>query len=114
MTTESTLSRETKFTYGVGDWGTSAASTARNIFWFIFLTNVVGINAGLAGLVVLIGRIWDAINDPLIGTISDRLHSRLGRRRPFLLYGAIPFAMAFVLMFYVPPLREQDRAGPLL
>jgi GPH family glycoside/pentoside/hexuronide:cation symporter len=103
LTTPPPLSRRTKFIYGVGDWGSSAASTARNIFWFVFLTNVVGIGAGLAGGVVLIGRIWDSINDPLIGTLSDRLNSRLGRRRPFLLYGAIPFAMAFVLMFYVPP-----------
>lgn len=103
MTTPPALSRRTKLIYGTGDWGTSAASTARNIFWFVFLTNVVGIGAGVAGGVVLVGRIWDSINDPLVGTISDRLHSRLGRRRPFLLYGAIPFALAFVLMFYVPP-----------
>ncbi|MEZ4515440.1 MAG: MFS transporter [Chloroflexota bacterium] len=50
---------------------------------------------------------WDSINDPLVGTLSDRLYSRLGRRRPFLLYGAIPFAFAFVLMFYVPPLESK-------
>ena len=106
MTTSPGLTRQTKLIYGIGDWGTSAASTARNIFWFVFLTNVVGINAGLAGVVVLIGRIWDSINDPLVGTISDRLHSRLGRRRPFLLYGAFPFAFAFVLMFYVPPFES--------
>lgn len=98
-----TLSTGTKFIYGLGDWGTSVSATARNIFWFVFLTNVVGLNAGLAGSVVLIGRIWDSINDPLIGTLSDRLNSRWGRRRPFLLFGAVPFAFSFFLMFYVPP-----------
>jgi GPH family glycoside/pentoside/hexuronide:cation symporter len=93
-----------KFVYGLGEWGISAASTARTVFWFVFLTSVVGLDAGIAGSVVLIGRLWDSVNDPLIGTFSDRLQSRWGRRRPFLLFGAIPFGFAFFLMFYVPPL----------
>jgi GPH family glycoside/pentoside/hexuronide:cation symporter len=103
------LSTRAKFLYGLGDWGTAAASTARNIFWFVFLTNVVGLNAGWAGSVVLIGRIWDSINDPLIGTLSDRVHTRWGRRRPFLLIGSVPFAVTFVAMFTVPDL-DSDRA----
>lgn len=98
------LDRRTKFIYGLGDWGTSAATTARNAFWFVFLTNVVGIGPGLAGSVVLIGKIWDSINDPLVGAISDRMQTRWGRRRPFLLFGAIPFGLTFFFMFYVPPL----------
>jgi glycoside/pentoside/hexuronide:cation symporter, GPH family len=98
------LSRRTKFIYSLGDWGTSSATVARNTFWFIFLTNVVGLGAGLAGTVVLVGRIWDSINDPLIGTLSDRVRTRWGRRRPFLLFGAVPFGLAFFLMFYVPPI----------
>lgn len=101
-----------KFVFGLGDWGPSAAATARNVFWFVFLTNVVGLNAGLAGGVWLVGRIWDAINDPLIGSISDRLNSRLGRRRPFLLYGSVPFALTFFLLFVVPPI--ESRAGLVL
>lgn len=106
MSRDQTLSTSTKFIYALGDWGTAASSTTRNIFWFIFLTNVVGLNAGLAGVVVLIGRIWDSINDPLIGTLSDRLHSRWGRRRPFLIFGSIPFAFSFFLMFFVPPFEN--------
>jgi len=97
------LSIRQKLVYGLGDWGTSAATTVRNVFWFFFLTSVVGMNAGLAGSIFLIGRLWDAINDPLIGTLSDRLNSRWGRRRPFLLFGAIPFGLTFVLLFIVPP-----------
>lgn len=100
------LSRRTKFIYSLGDWGTSAATVARNTFWFIFLTNVVGVGAGLAGTVVLVGRIWDSINDPLVGTLSDRIQTRWGRRRPFLLFGAVPFGLAFFLMFYVPPIHS--------
>jgi glycoside/pentoside/hexuronide:cation symporter, GPH family len=101
------LSRRTKFIYGLGDWGTSAATVARNTFWFVFLTNVVGLGAGLAGTVVLVGRLWDSINDPLIGTLSDRVRTRWGRRRPFLLFGAIPFGLSFWLMFYVPPIETR-------
>lgn len=101
------LSRRIKFIYGLGDWGTSAATTARNAFWFVFLTNVVGIGPGLAGAVVLVGRIWDGINDPLVGMLSDRLRTRWGRRRPFLLFGAIPFGLTFAFMFFVPPIESQ-------
>lgn len=99
----SPLSLRQKLVYGLGDWGTSAATTVRTVFWFFFLTSVVGMDAGLAGSVFLIGRIWDAVNDPLIGMLSDRVRTRWGRRRPFLLFGAIPFGIAFVLLFLVPP-----------
>jgi GPH family glycoside/pentoside/hexuronide:cation symporter len=97
------LSRRTKLIYGMGDWGASAATTARNAFWFVFLTNVVGVNPALAGTVVLVGKLWDSINDPLVGMISDRMNTRWGRRRPFLLFGAIPFALTFILLFLIPP-----------
>lgn len=104
--TASRLSLGTKLIFGMGDWGTSAAATARNVFWFVFLTNVVGLGAGLAGGIWLVGRLWDAINDPLVGSLSDRLHSRWGRRRPFLLFGSVPFALTFFLMFIVPPFES--------
>lgn len=101
------LSLTAKLVFGLGDWGTSAAATARNVFWFVFLTNVVGLGAGLAGGIWLVGRLWDAINDPLVGSLSDRLHSRWGRRRPFLLFGSVPFALTFFLMFIVPPFESK-------
>lgn len=100
------LSRKTKFIYGLGDWGASAATTARNAFWFVFLTNVVGLGPGLAGTVVLAGKIWDSINDPLVGMVSDRLQTRWGRRRPFLLFGAVPFGLTFFFLFFVPPFHS--------
>jgi GPH family glycoside/pentoside/hexuronide:cation symporter len=104
--TSTKLSRRTKLIYGLGDWGASAATTARNIFWFLFLTNVVGIDVALAGTVILVGKIWDGVNDPLVGIISDRLETRWGRRRPFLIFGAVPFGLAFFLMFIVPPIES--------
>lgn len=107
MSSPARLSTTTKLVFGLGDWGTSAAATARNVFWFVFLTNVVGLNAGLAGGIWLVGRLWDAVNDPLIGSLSDRLNSRWGRRRPFLLIGSIPFALSYFLMFVVPPFESR-------
>jgi len=96
----------TKFFYGLGDWGTSAATTARNLYWLFFLVNVVGLQTHFAGVVILIGRVWDSINDPLIGTISDRINTRWGRRRPFLLFGAVPFGLSFFLLFYIPSIES--------
>jgi GPH family glycoside/pentoside/hexuronide:cation symporter len=98
----SKLSLRTKFGYGLGDWGTSAATAARNLYWLFFLVSVVGLNAAMAGTIILIGRIWDSINDPLVGTLSDGLETRWGRRRPLILAGAIPFGITFFLLFYVP------------
>jgi glycoside/pentoside/hexuronide:cation symporter, GPH family len=97
------LPLRTKVIYGLGDWPTSAATTARNLYWLFFLVSVVGLSADLAGIAILVGRIWDSINDPLIGMLSDRLQTRWGRRRPFLLFAAVPFGLSFVLLFVVPP-----------
>ena len=97
------LPLRTKIIYGLGDWGTSASTTARNAFWFFFLTSVVGLDPALGGLIFLVGRLWDGVNDPIVGILSDRLETRWGRRRPMLLFGAVPFGLAFVLLFVVPP-----------
>lgn len=106
MLDKASLSRRQKFIYGLGDWGTSAATAVRALFWLFFLVSVVGIDASIAGTVILIGRIWDSVNDPLIGMISDRINTRWGRRRPFLLFGAIPFGLSFFLLFVVPPIDD--------
>jgi GPH family glycoside/pentoside/hexuronide:cation symporter len=102
-----TLSLSQKIIYGLGDWGTSAATAARALFWLFFLVSVVGLDASVAGTVILIGRIWDSINDPLIGMVSDRMNTRWGRRRPFLLFGAVPFGLSFFLLFIVPPIENE-------
>lgn len=97
------LSRRTKLLYGAGDTGFSLTSTIVGAYLAIFLTDVVGISAGIAAAAILIGKSWDWINDPLIGHISDRTRTRWGRRRPFLLFGSLPFALAFTMLWYRPP-----------
>lgn len=106
-TPQTHLPRRIKFFYGLGDWGTAASTTARNVFWFFFLTSVVGLDAAIAGTVFLVGRLWDGINDPIVGMLTDRVQTRWGRRRPFLLFAAVPFGIAFALMFTVPPFTER-------
>jgi GPH family glycoside/pentoside/hexuronide:cation symporter len=92
-----------KLVYGSGDWGMASFNTLRQIFYAIFLTDVVGLDPRLASIAALGGIVWDAINDPIVGTISDNLRTRLGRRRPFLLIFAIPFALCFLLLWWAPP-----------
>jgi len=101
------LSLFTKVIYGSGDLGIAGWGTLRQIFYAIFLTDVVGLEARLASFAALIGVIWDAINDPLVGMLSDRVNSRWGRRRPFLLFFSIPFGLAFLLMWWAPPWKSQ-------
>ncbi len=101
------LSRWTKIIYGSGDWSMASFNTIRQFFYAIFLTDVVGLDPRLASFAALIGVIWDAINDPLVGMLSDKVQSRWGRRRPFLLIFAIPFGLGFVLLWWAPPWEHQ-------
>lgn len=80
------------------------AITANILAFFLlfFFTNVAGLNAALAGSILMIGKIWDAVNDPLVGVLSDRTQHRWGRRLPWMLWGAIPFGIFFFLQWIVP------------
>lgn len=101
------LSRKTKVLYGAGDTGFSLTSTILGVYFAIFLTDVVGLAPGVAAGSILVGRVWDFVNDPIIGHLSDRTRTRWGRRRPFLLFGSLPFAAAFVLLWWRPPIDTQ-------
>jgi glycoside/pentoside/hexuronide:cation symporter, GPH family len=96
-----------KWMYGSGDFGFSLTSTIVVAYFAIFLTDVVGVRPGIAAIAIAIGRTWDYINDPLFGYISDHTRSRWGRRRPYLLFGPIPFAIVFALMWWRPPLQGE-------
>ncbi len=91
-----------KFLYGSGDFGISSVGTMRGLFLAIYLTDVVGLEPRLASWGGLIGIIWDAVNDPLVGLLTDRMRSRWGRRRPFLLWFAVPFGLSFVILWSAP------------
>lgn len=102
----STLTRLQKLSYGLGDLGPAITANLLVFIFLPFLTDVAGISPGLAGQVLMIGKIWDAINDPVIGFLSDRTESRWGRRHAWMIWGAIPFGLFFFLCWVVPPFGE--------
>jgi glycoside/pentoside/hexuronide:cation symporter, GPH family len=97
------VSQRTKWFYGFGDIGFSVTNTILGVYFALFLTDVVGVKPSVAALAIFIGSTWDYVNDPLVGYLSDRTHTRWGRRRPFLLFGALPFALTFILLWWKPP-----------
>ncbi len=103
------LSFATKLAYGAGDMGPAMTANILVFYLLPFFTNVAGLPANLAGSVLMLGKISDAINDPLIGIASDRTRSVWGRRLPWMLYGIIPFGIVFFLQWVVPEFSS-DRA----
>ncbi|MGC5627982.1 MFS transporter [Georgenia sp. Z1344] len=85
--------------FAVGDVFMGGASSLISVLYLIFLTDVVGLRPGLAGSVVLVAKVWDAVNDPLMGALSDRTRTRWGRRRPFMVVGAILLVPAMALLW---------------
>jgi len=97
------LPRRIKLIYGSADLGFSLLSTILGAYFAIFLTDVVGVSPGIAAAAIFVGRSWDYINDPIFGHLTDRTRTRWGRRRPYLLIGPIPFALSFLMLWWIPP-----------
>lgn len=100
--TQAKLTLGEKLAYGAGDLGTSITTNLLSFFLLFFFTNVAGLDPALAGVVLLVGKVFDAINDPIIGVLSDRTKSKLGRRLPWMIYSAIPFGLTFLAQWLVP------------
>ena len=101
------LSFGLKLGYGIGDIGSNIFIVSSGLFLLFFLTNILGVNPALAGLVLLFPKLWDVISDPIMGGISDITHSRMGRRRPYLLTAAIPFGLIFFFLFMAPQYNSE-------
>ena len=101
------VSLKQKLGFGSGEFASSIFFTVTSFWLMNFLTDNVGLAAGLAGSALLIGKIWDSAIDPFIGYMSDRTKTRWGRRRPYFLFFAIPVGVAFVLMFNNPHIASQ-------
>jgi GPH family glycoside/pentoside/hexuronide:cation symporter len=102
--TASKLSFKEKLGYSLGDTASHFVWDMVGFWILIFYTDTFGISAAAAGTIMLIARVWDMINDPLMGIISDRTHTRWGKFRPYILYTAVPYAILAVLTFTTPDL----------
>ncbi|MCB8945897.1 MAG: MFS transporter [Ardenticatenaceae bacterium] len=102
----SQLSFVQKLAYGVGDVGPALVATLSGFYLNAFLLDVAGLRPSMAALIFLLVKIWDSVNDPVIGTLTDRTNTRWGRRRPWLLFGAVPFGLAWFLQWQVPALSD--------
>ena len=100
------LPLRTKLLFSTGDLSTSIPLAILMFFQLYFLTDVAGLRPDYAGWAIGASRLWDAINDPLFGLLSDRIRTRWGRRRVLLLFGAVPLGVTFMLMWVVPALDQ--------
>lgn len=92
--------------FGVGSFGISVLLNTVTTFFPALMTTVLGQSAAFAGLLLTISKLYDAFADIAIGALSDRTHSRWGRRRPYLLAGTIVSALSFLLIFAPPMLAS--------
>lgn len=88
--------------FSLGSLGTGIFSITPSVLLLYFMTDILGIAAGLAAIAMAVPRFWDILVDPVVGAVSDRTRSRWGRRRPFLLVGAILMTASFIFLFSVP------------
>lgn len=104
---EGLLPVSTYFGYGVGQIGGQILRDTPALILPIYMTTVLGMEAALAGMVIIIAKFWVVAADPVAGIISDRSDTRWGRRRPFVLGGGLLAAACFVLLFVVPDISGQ-------
>jgi GPH family glycoside/pentoside/hexuronide:cation symporter len=107
MMAQNRLSVGQKLGFGIFDLGGNMLFTMIGFWCIYYLTDVAGLGAALAGTAWIIGKGWDAITDPMMGFISDRTITRFGRRRPYLLIGAIPMMLSLWLFFTAPSISNQ-------
>jgi len=96
------LSFKEKAGYGFGDLASVLYWQTITAYLLYFYTDVFGITAAAAGTMILVSRLWDGINDPIMGIIADRTNTRWGKFRPYLLWLSIPLAIIGVLTFTTP------------
>lgn len=88
--------------WAVGAAGPNLMNTLQSSVVLFYLTNVISIDVGVAGVLLFISKLYDMAINPIVGVASDRTRSRLGRRRPYLAVGGILAALAVLLMFNIP------------
>jgi len=99
---EARLGTGAKVGFGIADFGFNLFYTGLNLFLLYYYTDVLGIRPAVAGLIFALPLLWDAVTDPVMGVIAARTRSRWGSYRPYLIFGIVPLALSFVMMFAAP------------
>jgi glycoside/pentoside/hexuronide:cation symporter, GPH family len=108
------LTTRVRIGYSLGSLVTGAFGTVPGLLLLPYLTDTLGVSAGIAGLLVLAPKAWDVVANPLVGRISDRTQTRWGARRPYLLFAGITLALLFAAIFAAPFGAVDDGASPTL
>ncbi|NIM69305.1 MAG: MFS transporter [Xanthomonadales bacterium] len=109
MTETGKLRLTEKVGYGAGDMASNFFFQTFNIFLLYYYTDVFGISAAAVGTMFFVSRLWDAVNDPLMGAVADRTNTRLGKFRPYLLWMAVPYGVLGFAMFANPDLGASGK-----
>ncbi|MBO0452640.1 MFS transporter [Enterococcus sp. MJM16] len=96
------ISRGRMMLYGMGDLASQFVWTFTGTYLTVFYTDVVGLAPGVVSVIMLCARLWDGINDPMMGSVAERTKSKWGRFRPYILFGTPFLAAATVLTFTAP------------
>ena len=94
------LTISTKLAYGFGAVAYGVKNNGFDYFLLLFYSQVMGVDAPLVGLALLIALLFDAFSDPVVGYLSDNTHSRWGRRHPWMYASAIPVAICYYLLWH--------------
>ncbi|MDB5416807.1 MAG: hypothetical protein JWP50_226 [Phenylobacterium sp.] len=89
--------------FGAGDFACNLYWQSISLYLLFYYTEAVGLSPATAGLIYMVASIWDGLIDPLVGAAADRTRTRWGGYRPYILFGAVPLALAFGLLYYRPP-----------
>jgi GPH family glycoside/pentoside/hexuronide:cation symporter len=108
-TIASKLSVQEKIGYSLGDTASHFVWDMVGFWLLFFYTDVYGISAAAAGTIMLVARFWDMAIDPVIGIVSDRTNTPWGKFRPYILFGAIPYAILAILTFTTPNFGETGK-----
>jgi len=108
-TTSQKLSIKEKLGYSLGDTASHFVWDMVGFWLLFFYTDIYGISAAVAGTIMMIARFWDMAIDPVIGIISDRTNTRWGKFRPYILFGAVPYAVLAILTFTTPDFGETGK-----
>ena len=96
------ITRKSVLAYGMGGFGRQSLYIIQNTFLLYYFVSVAGLNSAAVGIMMMLAKVWDAINDPIMGSLVDNTHSKYGKVRPYILYGAVPLALCFSAMFAIP------------